>query len=282
MTARVTATWERQRAKAEARETWIIFTSPLPFFYPDPNSGWMRLYLNSRPLLSTHDVLSMPRKELTYDFYVSIDLGTEMVDLYKDVFETSEVLDEIGQIKANNDDHGVELKETKEGMGSGVFCGENDVNEGEQIFVYCGEIREETTKHHERDPTEQDYVMGIVGKTTKHTKGLEINGKGTAKKPYNAIWLNHSCRNANVKLIKKRVGPKNKKIYLIVGVTTKKVKKGEQFMLNYNGGEGEIGYFRPYSELLEEYPIVPADKKIIRCLCETPCPYDFARIVKRE
>ena len=219
--------------------------------------------------------------KLTEDSNFNIDpnVGKEIVDLYVDAFKSKKVLDIINKIKKTNQEHGVVLKETHNGMGSGLYCGSLGMEKGTEAFLYYGKYEPEEANE---DPTDQDYVLGIVKKTKKYQDGFEINGKHTTKNAYNAIWINHSCRKANVMFIKALVGEKHNKVYLVIGITTDYVGPGKQFLLNYNGEAGATGYWRPFQDMLKEYTVTPAGRKIINCLCEFPdeCPFKFARIVK--
>jgi hypothetical protein len=204
-------------------------------------------------------------------------LDETITDLYVKAFKSDEIKKYISEITKTCQDHKLALGNDGSGCGDGVFCGMAGMKSGTVFALYFG-----TYKNARVQEDCQDYDFDIVGKTEKYKNGLKIDGRGSGRRPDNVCCLNHSCDNANAKFVRvQKAG-----VYLIVARTTRDLLpcQCEQITVNYNGISGQEGYWKKLPKLTNENPVIPADHKILYCLCRFPkkCPHNFARLVLRS
>ena len=227
----------------------------------------------------------MSVQNLTEDgeFKISTNVGEKRLKKYKAAFKGKKVTNYIARVKKTSQDLGMELKKSADGMGSGIFCGEDGVKKNTIIGLCTGLYQKDDA---DKDTKKKDYVIGVEdgddseaeiedGKERK--PGLEINGINATKAAYEVSFMNHSCKKYNAVIACVKIDG----VKLMVVKTNRNLEPGEQVLINYNEEPGNWGYWKPYSYVVKKHPRIPPNQKIIRCLCNFPgkCPYNFARIV---
>lgn len=207
-------------------------------------------------------------------------LSERVTFLYVEAFKSKEVGEYIDGTMKTGQNHKLELRNAGHGCGDGVYCGAGVIEPGTVFALYYGTYRSSQIQAATSDQGDTDYEFDIVGKTSRYTDGLKIDGCGSGRRADNVCCLNHSCDNANAKLVRVKMAG----IYLVVAEASREIKAGEQITVNYNGSPGQQGYWRKLSDLHSKHPTIPDGHRIIRCLCNIPseCPYNFARLVRSD
>jgi hypothetical protein len=208
-----------------------------------------------------------------YGNFKMSNLGPVLSVKYTDAFESKEVKNFIADINRTSRARGMKLKALENGLGDGVVCTKG-MSRDTVFAMYYGEYRRGDS---ERNPVNEDYVLEIIGKSRDYPNGLEIDGYGTKREPCNLAYVNHSCRRFNAKVEKRTI----EGVIILIAISRRDIKPGEQMLINYNGDMGMEGYWQKKSKLIGKHKATPDGKKIQQCLCEYPdeCPYKFARFV---
>lgn len=205
-------------------------------------------------------------------------LNSKTKALYENAFKNGEVKNMIRDIRNASRRFGIELKETGNGTGEGVFC-RKGMSSDETFGFYCGEYRpRDSSSGTASDEDNEDYVIYVEARGRKYPKGLEIDGFHSANVAFNAAKINHSCTRFNARLEISDVDG----VSMLLAQSIRDIQPGEEILINYGGESGIEGYWLPFSTLEKKHRPVPVGMKIQRCLCNHPngCPYDFARLMR--
>ena len=108
--------------------------------------------------------------------------------------------------------------------GSGLFAG-REIPARKEVCIYFGSIKLVNSTGSSRSFTMRYGKYMCCDQPLE----LEIDGKKTRHIAHNANRLNHSCCQANVRLVWRRT----KKLHYLVAVTSQAILEGEQLLINY-------------------------------------------------
>jgi hypothetical protein len=166
-------------------------------------------------------------------------------------------------IVENNRYYRIHLEETR--FGDGIFNGTRRIPRGTSIAFYVSCITYHTQYERDKDAT---YGFSIDPMFTS-TYVCMLDGKFfiSNRQPYNASFLNHSCR---PNCYAETVSDDETKVLFLQFITTRIIQAGEQLFIDYNYRKPLMagdGYWQHIS-LLAHVP----EYRLVRCGCANPCP----------